>query len=160
MNNINLPLIKRQQELAVKKPGRPKGSRDKERVLDLYREQNKEYLYLGLSLSSIRTILNPQLEIPISYPSYRYLVRQNAKLLKLWQTKKGKGWISTVYLRTKMGDTQITISQQLIQISSATKWDQFLDAFPAHRKLLRKPDYLGSGTNACDYHPLSGPLFC
>ena len=66
MNNINLPLIKRQQELAVKKPGRPKGSRDKERVLDLYREQNKEYLYLGLSLSSIRTILNPQLEIPLA----------------------------------------------------------------------------------------------
>jgi len=53
-------------------------------VLDLYREQNKEYLYLGL---------------------YRYFVRQNAKLLELWQTKKGKGWISTVYLRTKMGDT-------------------------------------------------------
>jgi len=91
-----------------KKLGRPKGSRDKERVLDLYREQNKEYLYLGLSLSSIRTILNPQLEIPISYPSYRYFVRQNAKLLELWQTKKGKGWISTVYLRTKMGDTQCT----------------------------------------------------
>ena len=89
-----------------KKPGRPKGSRDKERVLDLYREQIKEYLYLGLSLSSIITILNPQLEIPISYPAYRYLVRQNAKLLELWQTKKGKEWISTVYLRTKMGDTQ------------------------------------------------------
>ena len=89
-----------------KKLGRLKGSRDKERVLDLYREQIEEYLYLGLSLSSIRIILNPQLEIPISYPSYRYFVRQNAKLLELWQTKKGKGWISTVYLRTKMGDTQ------------------------------------------------------
>ncbi len=75
--------MRTKQGLAVarasdKKLGRPKGSRDKERVLDLYREQIKEYLYLGLSLSSIRTILNPQLEIPISYPSYRYFVRQNA----------------------------------------------------------------------------------
>ncbi len=72
---------------------------------DMGEEEIGEYLYLGLSLSSIRIILNPQLEIPISYPSYRYFVRQNAKLLELWQTKKGKGWISTVYLRTKMGDT-------------------------------------------------------
>ena len=31
-----------------KKLGRPKGSRDKKGVLDLYREQNKRYLYLGL----------------------------------------------------------------------------------------------------------------
>ena len=52
-----------------KKLGRPKGSRDKERVLDPYREQIKEYLQLGLSLSRIRTIINPQLERPISYPT-------------------------------------------------------------------------------------------
>ncbi len=59
---------------------------------------------------SIPLLTNPiemNCTIPtISYPSYRYFVRQNAKLLELWQTKKGKGWISTVYLRTKMGDTQ------------------------------------------------------
>ncbi len=65
---------------SCKKLGRPKGSRDKERVLDLYREQIKEYLYLGLSLSSIINILNPQLEKPISYPTYRYFVRQNVKI--------------------------------------------------------------------------------
>jgi hypothetical protein len=72
-----------------KKLGKPKGSRDKERVLDLYREQIKEYLQLGLSLSRIRTILNPQLEKPISYPSYRYFVRQDTGLLELWDTLKG-----------------------------------------------------------------------
>ncbi len=60
--------------------------------------------------------VNPQLEIPISYPSYRYFVRQNAKLLELWQTKKGRGWISTVYLRTKMGDTQPPTCEHLCQI--------------------------------------------
>lgn len=57
------------------------GSRDKERILDPYREQIKEHLKLGLSLSRIRTILNSQLEKPISYPSYRYFVRQDAELL-------------------------------------------------------------------------------
>ncbi len=74
-----------------KKLGRPKGSRDKERVLDPHREQIKEYLQLGLSLSRIRMILNPQLERPISYPSYRYFVRQDMELLEIWETQKGKG---------------------------------------------------------------------
>ena len=73
-----------------KKLGRPKGSRDKERVLDPYREQIKEYLHLGLSLSRIRTIVNPQLEKPLSYPSYRYFVRQDTELLELWQAQREK----------------------------------------------------------------------
>ena len=71
-----------------KKLGRPKGSRDKERVLDPHREQIKEYLALGLSLRRIRLIINPQLERPISYPSYRYFVRQDPELLQLWQAQK------------------------------------------------------------------------
>lgn len=72
-----------------KKLGRPKGGRDKERVLDPYREQIKEYLQLGLSLSRIRMILNPQLEKPLSYPSYRYFVRQDFELLEIWQLHMG-----------------------------------------------------------------------
>ena len=72
-----------------KKLGRPKRSRDKERVLDPYRDQIEEYLQLGLSLSRIRTILNPQLEKPLSYPSYRYFVRQDAHLLELWNAHRG-----------------------------------------------------------------------
>jgi hypothetical protein len=71
-----------------KKLGRPKGSRDKERVLDPYREQMREYLQLGLSLSRIRTIINPQLDKPISYPSYRYFVQQDTELLELWQAQR------------------------------------------------------------------------
>lgn len=74
-----------------KKLGRPQGSRDKERVLDSHREQIKEYLQLGISLSRIRTILNPQLERPISYPSYRYFVRQDMELLALWDAQKANG---------------------------------------------------------------------
>ena len=71
-----------------KKLGRPKGSRDKERVLDPHREQIKDYLTLGLSLRRIRSIINPQLEKPISYPAYRYFVRQDQELLQLWQDQR------------------------------------------------------------------------
>ena len=71
-----------------KKLGRPKGSRDKKRVLDPQRDQMKEYLDLGLSLRRIRAIINPQLERPISYPAYRYFVRQDPELLQLWQEQR------------------------------------------------------------------------
>jgi DNA invertase Pin-like site-specific DNA recombinase len=71
-----------------KKLGRPKGSRDKERILDPHREQIKEYLELGLSLRRIRSIINPQLDRPISYPAYRYFVRQDPKLLRLWRDQR------------------------------------------------------------------------
>jgi DNA invertase Pin-like site-specific DNA recombinase len=71
-----------------KKLGRPRGSRDKQRVLDPFRDQMKEYLELGLSLRRIRTIINPQLERKISYPAYRYFVRQDTELLQIWQDKR------------------------------------------------------------------------
>jgi DNA invertase Pin-like site-specific DNA recombinase len=71
-----------------KKLGRPKGSRDKERVLDPHRDQIKEYLDLGLSLRRIRSIINPQLERPISCPAYRYFVRQDPELLHVWQSER------------------------------------------------------------------------
>ncbi len=67
--------------------GRPKGSRDKERVLDPHRDQIKEYLNLKIPLRRIRSILNPQLARPISYPAYRYFVRQDPELLDLWQAQ-------------------------------------------------------------------------
>jgi DNA invertase Pin-like site-specific DNA recombinase len=82
--------VRTQQGLAAarakgKQLGRPKGSRDKERVLDAHREQIKEYLRLMIPLRRIRSILNPQLERSISYPAYRYFVRQDPELLDLWQ---------------------------------------------------------------------------
>jgi hypothetical protein len=36
----------------------------------------------------IREIINPQLERPISYPAYRYFVRQDPELLELWRDKR------------------------------------------------------------------------
>jgi DNA invertase Pin-like site-specific DNA recombinase len=71
-----------------KQLGRPKGSRDKERVLDPYREQIKEYLQLNLPLRRVREIINLQLEKPISYPAYRYFVRQDSELLVLWRREE------------------------------------------------------------------------
>jgi len=84
--------VRTQQGLAAarasgKQLGRPKGSRDKERVLDSYREQIKEYLQLRLPLRRIRTIINPQLDKPIAYNSYRYFVQQDSALLQLWQSQ-------------------------------------------------------------------------
>lgn len=67
--------------------GRPKGSRDKHRVLDPFRQQIKEYLALKIPLRRIATIIAPQLPKPISYNAYQYFVRQDPELLKLWQNQ-------------------------------------------------------------------------
>ena len=50
-----------------KRLGRPKGSRDKKRVLDPYREQIKHYLQMTVPLRRICTTINPLLEKPITY---------------------------------------------------------------------------------------------
>ena len=68
--------------------GRPKGSRDKNRVLDPYREQIRDYLRLQLPLRRIHGIINPQLEKPLSYSAYRYFVRQDEELLALWLAQR------------------------------------------------------------------------
>jgi DNA invertase Pin-like site-specific DNA recombinase len=68
--------------------GRPKGSRDRERILDPQRETIKEYLQLKIPLRRIRAIVNPHLERPISYPAYRYFVHQDPELLALWQAQR------------------------------------------------------------------------
>lgn len=85
--------VRTQQGLAAarakgKQLGRPKGSRDKKRLLDAHREQIKEYHQLKIPLRRIRSILNPQLNRPISYPAYRYFVRQDPELLDLWQAQR------------------------------------------------------------------------
>ena len=68
--------------------GRPKGSRNKVRVLDPYKEQLKQYLEMGLSLASVRTIINNQLEQPVSYNAYKYFVRHEGELSGILQRRK------------------------------------------------------------------------
>lgn len=67
--------------------GRPKGSKNKERALDPFKDQILNYLYMGLNLASIRTIINNQLEKPLTYTSYRYYVSHEDELSPLWKNR-------------------------------------------------------------------------
>ncbi len=72
-----------------KKLGRPKGSRNRERVLDPHREQLLDYLEMGLNLAAIRKIINSKLEKPISYNSYKYFVHHDEDLQRASQVQRG-----------------------------------------------------------------------
>jgi DNA invertase Pin-like site-specific DNA recombinase len=63
--------------------GRPKGAKNKARLLDPYQEQISHYLKLGLNLAAILTILNSQLSKPTSYQTLKYYVEQDAELVAL-----------------------------------------------------------------------------
>lgn len=67
------------------KLGRPKGSRNKKRVLDPYRDKILKYLQKGIDLASVRKLINPELEQPISYNSYKYFVKYDSELLAAWR---------------------------------------------------------------------------
>ena len=71
-----------------KKLGRPKGSKNKDRVLDPFKQQIAEYLKLGLNLAAIRKIINNQLEQPASYNTYKYYVQHEGDLRELWNRQK------------------------------------------------------------------------
>ncbi len=71
-----------------KKLGRPKGSRNKQRTLDPFHKQIREYLQLNIPLRRISTIINPQLEKGLAYSSYQYFVQQDDELLALWQAQR------------------------------------------------------------------------
>ena len=60
--------------------GRPKGSCNKERVL--------EHLSMGLNLAAIMKIINPQLEQPITHNLYRYFAQREKDLYQAWQAQK------------------------------------------------------------------------
>lgn len=67
------------------KLGRPKGSRNKKRVLDPYRDEILKYLQKGIDLASVRKLINPELERPISYNSYKYFVEHDPELVMAWR---------------------------------------------------------------------------
>jgi DNA invertase Pin-like site-specific DNA recombinase len=77
-----------------KKLGRPRGSKNRERALEPYKEQIREQLQKGLPLASVRKLVNYQLAQPLTYNSFKYFVQHDAELAKLWQAQregKGKG---------------------------------------------------------------------
>ena len=63
--------------------GRPKGAKNKERVLDPYKDEIKKYLEMSLSQTSILKIVNSQLTKPISLTSLRYFIENDKVLSKV-----------------------------------------------------------------------------
>jgi hypothetical protein len=58
-----------------KRLGRPKGSRNrKQRVLDPFKPIIAHYLCQQIPIASIMKIINPQLDKPLSYNSYKYYI--------------------------------------------------------------------------------------
>jgi hypothetical protein len=45
---------------------------------------------LNIPLRRIQTIINPQMEKPITYNAYQYYVRQDTEVLELWQAQRQK----------------------------------------------------------------------
>ncbi len=83
--------IRTKQGLAAAKAqgkllGRPKGRRNQSRPLDAYREQIQAYLQVGLSIAAIRMLINKQLDIPLTYNSYKYFVL-NDEQLRIYQLR-------------------------------------------------------------------------
>ena len=66
------------------KLGRPKGSRNKERILDSHRNEILQFLEMGVNLAAIRKIINSKLEKPISYNSYKYFVQHDEGLRRAY----------------------------------------------------------------------------
>lgn len=58
-----------------KKLGRPKGSQNRKgRALDPFREQIIEYSKLGLPIASVMKIVNNQLDIKLSYNTFKRFI--------------------------------------------------------------------------------------
>jgi DNA invertase Pin-like site-specific DNA recombinase len=74
-----------------KQLGRPHGSKSRNRVLAPYKEQIKSYLKLGLDLAAIRKLVNPQLQKPVTYNTFKYFVQQEAELVSMWRTQRANG---------------------------------------------------------------------
>lgn len=71
------------------KLGRPKGSKNKNgSVLLPYREQIKQYLTLKLPFGAVQKLINPLLEKPISYNSFKYFIDHDEELYQLRKLSK------------------------------------------------------------------------
>ncbi len=67
--------------------GRPKGSKNKHRVLDPFKSEILGYLKQGLNVASVMKLINPHLTQPVTYNTYRYYVQNEDDLRKAWQAK-------------------------------------------------------------------------
>jgi DNA invertase Pin-like site-specific DNA recombinase len=63
--------------------GRPKGAKNKNRVLDPFKDEIKKYIKLGLMQTNILKIINSHLEKPISLTTLRYFIGNDKELKTL-----------------------------------------------------------------------------
>ena len=63
--------------------GRPKGAKNKNRVLDPYKDEIKKYIKLGLMQTNILKIINSHLKNPISLTTLRYFISTSDELKNL-----------------------------------------------------------------------------
>jgi DNA invertase Pin-like site-specific DNA recombinase len=63
-----------------KQLGRPKGSQNQGRPLEPYRAQIATYLQAGLTIAAVQKLINPHLEVPLTYNSYKYFIQNDKKL--------------------------------------------------------------------------------
>ena len=68
--------------------GRPKGSKNKAKALDSYREAIKDCLRIDLNVSAIQKVINDKLDAPMSYTAYKYFITQDTELNELWRGGK------------------------------------------------------------------------
>ncbi|HHH54352.1 MAG TPA: hypothetical protein ENK91_11890, partial [Bacteroidetes bacterium] len=61
--------------------GRPKGAKNKTRVLDPHKEEIKKLLELKLARTNILKVINAKLEKPISLTAFNYFIFHDDELL-------------------------------------------------------------------------------
>ena len=54
-------------------------------MLHPFKEQIHEYLEIGLNLAAVRKIVNRQMGTPVTYNGYKYYVKSEPDLDRLWQ---------------------------------------------------------------------------
>ena len=67
--------------------GRPKGAKNKTRVLDPHKEEIKNLLELKLARTNILKIINAKLEKPISLTAFNYFIFNDEELAKILKDK-------------------------------------------------------------------------
>ena len=63
-----------------KKLGRPKGARNKERLLDPYRPTILEFLKIGMNISGIHKVVQSQSDKPVQYATLRLYIESDPEL--------------------------------------------------------------------------------
>ena len=63
--------------------GRPKGTKNKSRPLDPYWEDIQSHLKAELPITSIMKLINPHLDAPLTYNSYKYFIDRDDELREL-----------------------------------------------------------------------------